>query len=430
MKLNIHGKQYDVTGFAHPGGNEILELCKGEPDCTALFESYHAFCNKQKIASMMKKYEVKDSECTQMFSFPHDGFYITLRDRIITHFENKIGRKLTRSDVKANLDWFNTVFWIWCLFLFSQYQMLFASHWLVRSVCGLTSGIAVTGFAFNVLHDASHYGVSSSPKVNQLLSSFHQGLQMWNQILWAYHHVIRHHQYTGNVDFDPDMRHTMPYIRKTNKIQSRHETFTRNNFVFKFMFVNIIFPGNMLGQGLEYHLNWIRKGRLWKMSLPKTFQLSGQAGQYIISTIFFANMFWFGEMYTWFHIIGMNLAYFIGSAPNHDLFPTHTEINKFDNMSKMDWGETQVRGSANFCNSSIIFTKFMGGINTQIEHHLFPSMCNHYLIEIAPIVKRTCEEFKIPYNHIDDPKEVFTSLMNTYYDVYDKDEDNKKTKSE
>ena len=35
----IHGKIYNLDGFKHPGGNQILELCKNEPDCTALFES-------------------------------------------------------------------------------------------------------------------------------------------------------------------------------------------------------------------------------------------------------------------------------------------------------------------------------------------------------------------------------------------------------
>lgn len=235
MKLNIHGKQYDLEGFNHPGGNEILELCKNEPDCTALFESYHTFCDMNKINALMKKYEVNDSSCNQMFSFEPSGFYRTLQSRVIAHFENKFGRPISRSDVKANLNWANTVFWIWCLFLFSQYQMLFGSNWVLRSLFGLTSGISLLGLGFNVLHDASHYGVSSNAKINQVLSSFHQGLQMWNQILWGYHHCIRHHQYTGNIDYDPDMRHSMPYIRKTTKTPKKSTTFTQTNFVFKLL---------------------------------------------------------------------------------------------------------------------------------------------------------------------------------------------------
>jgi fatty acid desaturase len=422
MILNIHGKQYNLAGFEHPGGNEILELSRDEPDCTALFESYHAFSDMDKIKTIMKKYEVKDVTTVQMFKFEPDGFYNTLRGRVIQHFEHKNGHKLKRGDVKANFDWLNTTIWLWSVFLFSQYQMLFGEHWFVRSIFGLVSGISLTGLGFNVMHDASHYAVSSNYKVNQLLSSFHLGLQMWNQLLWGYHHVIRHHQYTGNIDYDPDMRHTMPFIRKTNKIKSKPNTFTRSNFVFKFLFLNVIFPGNLFGQGLLYHLIWVRKGYLWHMNLPSVFDMSTQAGQYLLSTLFFVNMFWFGGWYTAFHIIGTNLTYFVGLSPDHDLFPTHLEINKFGDMSKMDWGETQVRGSANFCNSYMMYTKSMGGINYQIEHHLFPSMCNHYLSEIAPIVHQTCKEFNIPYNHIAKPIDVFNKLMATYYDVYENDD--------
>jgi fatty acid desaturase len=423
MKIIVHGKQYDLEGFNHPGGTEILELCKNEPDSTALFESYHTFCNKEKINFLMEKYEIKDISCNEMFSFEPNGFYATLQSRVVEHFDNKFGRKITRGDVKASLNWLNTVFWLWYLFLFSQYQLLFGSN---KAVFGLMSGVALIGLGFNVLHDASHYGVSSNAKVNQLLSSFHQGLQMWNQILWGYHHCIRHHQYTGNIDYDPDMRHLMPFIRKTCKTPKKSSTFSRSNFVFKLLTMTIIFPGSLFGQGLQYHLTWLRNGYLWKMKLPDNFSVSNQLGQYIISFLFFSTMFCFGGKYTLLHIIGTNLTYFIGLAPDHDLFPTHLEIDKFDNTKVMDWGETQVRGSANFCNSSRLFTKFMGGINVQIEHHLFPTMCNHYLHEISPIVKRTCDEFNIPYNHIDNPRDVFNNLCKTYFDVFDKDEEKEK----
>ena len=242
MKIIIHGKQYNLEGFNHPGGNEILKLCENEPDSTALFESYHTFCDKNKINGMMKKYEILDSSCNEMFSLEPSGFYATLQSRVVAHFENKLGRKIRREDVKANFDWLNTVFWIWVLFLFSQYQLLFGTNWIVRSVFSLTSGVLLTGLGFNVLHDASHYAVSKNPKINQLLSSLHQGLQMWNQILWAYHHCIRHHQYTGNIEYDPDMRHLMPFIRKTTKTPKKPSTFLRSNLIFKLLSITIIFP--------------------------------------------------------------------------------------------------------------------------------------------------------------------------------------------
>lgn len=57
----------------------------------------------------------------------------------------------------------------------------------------------------------------------------------------------------------------------------------------------------------------------------------------------------------------------------------------------------QVRHSGNFSNGNPFVTQSMGGINYQIEHHLFPSMSHMLYAEIAPIVKDACEEFNIPY---------------------------------
>ena len=55
-RIPIHGKYYDLRRFNHPGGKEILELCKDEPDCSALFESYHIFTDMNRIKLIMKKY--------------------------------------------------------------------------------------------------------------------------------------------------------------------------------------------------------------------------------------------------------------------------------------------------------------------------------------------------------------------------------------
>lgn len=57
----------------------------------------------------------------------------------------------------------------------------------------------------------------------------------------------------------------------------------------------------------------------------------------------------------------------------------------------------QVRHSGNFSTKSFLVTQLMGGINYQIEHHLFPSMSHMLYQEIAPIVKATCRDFNIPY---------------------------------
>ena len=58
---SIDGKAYDLTPFLdrHPGGRRVLELARGERDCTPSFESYHALADLDSIRKMLAKYEVK-----------------------------------------------------------------------------------------------------------------------------------------------------------------------------------------------------------------------------------------------------------------------------------------------------------------------------------------------------------------------------------
>ena len=111
-----------------------------------------------------------------------------------------------------------------------------------------------------------------------------------------------------------------------------------------------------------------------------------------------------------------NIGFFFGSAPDHDMYPTHLENENFDKTK--DWGELQARHSADFCTGSTLITRFMGGINFQIEHHLFPTLCNHHLPAIAPIVKRTCKEFGVPYTSVEAPADVFHQVLETYMHVH------------
>ena len=59
----------------------------------------------------------------------------------------------------------------------------------------------------------------------------------------------------------------------------------------------------------------------------------------------------------------------------------------------------QMRTTANFANGSTFFSWFIGGLNYQIEHHLFPNISHIHYKDISKIVKSTAAEYNIPYNH-------------------------------
>lgn len=61
------------------------------------------------------------------------------------------------------------------------------------------------------------------------------------------------------------------------------------------------------------------------------------------------------------------------------------------------WAESQVKTSLDYAHGDGFWTYMCGALNYQIEHHLFPGISQYYLPEIAPIVKKTCQEYHIPY---------------------------------
>jgi acyl-lipid (8-3)-desaturase len=411
MILNIHGKQYNLTNFDHPGGPDILKLCENEPDSTALFESYHAFANMKKIKYIMKKYEIGNSPNKSMFKFEEDGFYYTLKNKILKE------KKYNRYTSKANSKWINSVLITLTLFILCQFIMINYDNSVFKALTSFIGGLTLMSLGFNILHDASHMAISKYWFINKVISCVIQGLFLWNHTLWSYHHIIRHHQYTGNTEYDPDTRNLAPFFRKSAKLKEKKSEF-KGNLGTKLLIFNIIFPGAVLGQALLYHFVWSKKKMLWKMNLPKTFMNKWDVFQYCISiTFIFTQLYYVGFLNFYIFIMAWNMSYYFCSAPDHDMYITHKEKESNKKLDEMDWGEMQVRHSGNFMNKYDIFTRFYGGINYQIEHHLFPSLNNHKLRDITPIVKQCCKDFNIPYNVIEEPLNVWNQICMSFNDV-------------
>jgi len=75
-------------------------------------------------------------------------------------------------------------------------------------------------------------------------------------------------------------------------------------------------------------------------------------------------------------------------------FPVPDDQGKIQNA----WAIHQMETTMNFASRNTWLSWYIGGLNYQIEHHLFPSICHVHLPEISPIVRETAREFGIPYN--------------------------------
>ena len=73
------------------------------------------------------------------------------------------------------------------------------------------------------------------------------------------------------------------------------------------------------------------------------------------------------------------------------------EVSNDANQIEEEWAVHQIKTTANFSTKSKIVSWFTGGLNFQIEHHLFPKISHIHYHQISKLVKETCEQFNIKY---------------------------------
>jgi linoleoyl-CoA desaturase len=88
-------------------------------------------------------------------------------------------------------------------------------------------------------------------------------------------------------------------------------------------------------------------------------------------------------------------------------FPVPDETGNIDEA----WAVHQMQTTANFARKSWLANFLCGGLNMQIEHHLFPRICHIHYAAISDIVKKTAIEFRVPY--IENP--TFLSALRSHY---------------
>ena len=383
----IHGKYYDLTLFLdkHPGGSKILECCKGV-DCTAAFESYHAMSNMGKINNIMRKYEIDiqapDGFKEHTITFSENGFYNEVRKRVKKHM-------MTTKNYKWSWSWLSYAVATFILFILSHNQA-FCQHnnpFYIRCFYCVISSTSLIQCLFQIYHDASHMAISKNKYVNEYICLLGSGLAYWDYSTWTKHHSILHHSFTGDYDNDPDTKHANPFIKKHSKSKRQTHKIISSNTAISLIFS--IFPGMYFGQIVSYLIAQYRK-KLWgfKINTSKTLV------EWII--IFTQTLIMIrGESISlvMLYFLTLNINYSIAILPDHDLYETHLNHNN----AVTDWGELQVRHSGNFATNNWLYTRLYGGINYQIEHHLFPSICSYHLPEVAIIVKEVCNEYDIKY---------------------------------
>lgn len=332
----------------------------------------------------------------------NQGFYDTVKARAQDYFERN---KIT--------PYANSVMWIktatMLLLYFGPYAIILAglaagNAWLFFSLWFLM-GLGMSGIGTAVMHDANHGTYSANQKTNKLIS---YALEMIGgyTVNWKIQHNILHHTYTNVSGLDEDID-TMGLIRLSpNQPLKWYHRYQHLYAWFFYMIMTLYWmTAKDFFQAARYKkINLLIKERvslkqaMWRISMYKAFYYS----YIMVLPILFSGMPWY------YIIAGFLLMHFTGGLLLSCIFqPSHImEASDFavphdaDGKRKMEnsWAVHEIENTTNFAPRNYFLSWFAGGLNFQIEHHLFTNICHVHYQKLAPIVKQATTEFNLPYH--------------------------------
>jgi fatty acid desaturase len=245
-------------------------------------------------------------------------------------------------------------------------------------------GLIFTQFAF-LAHEAAHRQIFSSGKTNDRWGRFIAVFIVGLSYAWWMNKHTKHHSQPNVVGKDPDIeKDTISFLeedaaasRGFNRVIARKQGY-------------LFFPLLTL-EGLNLHKYTVQtllgKGKVKGRALELVFFITRMA-------LYLGVVFWLMPVGVAFAFLGVQLAIF-GLYMGASFAPNHKGMPILANNSNVDFLRRQVLTSRNVSGGSWV-DYFMGGLNHQVEHHLFPTMPRPHLRHTKKVVQKFCAENNIP----------------------------------
>jgi len=283
---------------------------------------------------------------------------------------------------------------------------LYLSGWAAFMVIGASWWQLLTavflGFCYGQVgllgHDVAHQQVSKNRRVVELLGAFHGDLLLGFSYNWWTNHHNRHHSNPNHLQKDPDiLRRRVIFTPE----QFEQPMSGARRFIIKFQ-DKLFFPLLMLESlGLRIISVRVIRQRVVRRVWLEGILLGAHLAIYF-TVVFCVLRPWQAVAFVVIHQCSFGLYTGAIFAPNHKGLPVRTD------EESLEWFTRQVVTSRNI-RGGLLVNMFYGGLNYQIEHHLFPGMPRPNLRRVRPLVISYCREHEIPYYE--------TSVARSYIEV-------------
>jgi fatty acid desaturase (delta-4 desaturase) len=390
----IDGVIYDLEGFNHPGGDSIKVF--GGNDVTVQYKMIHPF-HSTKHTEKMKVVGRVSGNIKQDYIFD-------------TEFEREIKREVFKivkrgTEYGTNGYFFRAFFYI-SLMAYLQYR------WATEGASftlAILFGISQALIGLNVQHDANHGAASKKPWVNDLLGfgADFIGGQKWN---WMQQHWT-HHAFTNHAQKDPDSFSAEPMMLFNDyplghAARRFHHKFQALFFLpaLSFYWLSMIMNPQTfdlqhrgaMSVGIRMDNDFTVSRRKYAiairmfyiyLNIVRPFQLDG--GENILMTLGLILLMGCAESLTLATLFSLSHNF-----EHSDRDPTNVYSGKNDGKP-VCWFKSQVETSSTY--GGFIAGALTGGLNFQVEHHLFPRMCSAHYPYIAPKVREICAKHGVRY---------------------------------
>ena len=371
---------YDAHALAnyHPGGPLFIHAFAGR-NATTAFLSYHR----------------REFPHSKMMDMKVDGSAVKNNPEFTEYLElcALIEKVLPRSKSFAPFSYFAKVFFLLSISLGLEFyiHMNGMYRWYLTALLGWLFAL----IGLNIQHDANHGAVSRNPFVNRVLGMS----QNWiggSAVDWIHQHVVQHHIQTNHVDRDPDIvGNDLLRFNPKNAIANIHGFQHVYIFLllpfFGFTYIIDSFKHNLERFHFSTYSPMLERHRNQELASILFFALRWVVLPIYMTKTSFTSTFL--NISPLFIVGGYYLSFFFIISHNFEGVVHHF----YNSRETPNFLRRQVSSSSNVGGPVLCFIN--GGLNYQIEHHLFPRISHVHYPTIAPVVREFCVSRGIPYVH-------------------------------
>ncbi|MCA9668017.1 MAG: acyl-CoA desaturase [Myxococcales bacterium] len=276
--------------------------------------------------------------------------------------------------------------------------LLVATAWWQAIPLSVVLAFALAGIGFNIMHDGGH-GSYASHRAGNRMAAMTLDILGGSSYVWRFKHNFLHHSYPNVAGVDDDLE--AGALLRLSPHQPRMRIHR-----FQHWYAWLLYGALAVKWHVVDDYRDVITGRVagHRMPRPRGWDLV----QFLAGKLIFIS--WAFVIPIWIHGVWLTLAFYllcfgmmgVIMAAVFQLAHCVEGADQFDcpestERLEHDWAEQQLATTVNFARGSRLLTWYLGGLNYQVEHHLFPKISHVHYPAVAEVVREVCLRHHVAY---------------------------------